>query len=335
MWNELTEVLLPYTCARPAHRLSAFGDEAHRLCSPCSRRSTTSGLAAPDAAVRRVELTPEDAKAAWPPYGHGLETAHGRVLLLGTNESHNGVKTRLAFEFSRDGQFDAVPGWKIVGEGAPIPGPGRARSAALEWPGSAGRSRRTRAAAERLSDMTGLSLLHATNVLTGLPTLAYELNGFPAELLTLLGTKQTELFAAGRPVRIAPTAPGHSLPGCSAGCCRHAGGAVGVRPAGGDRRRSLGRAVRPARAAARVAGRARGEGVRPVAGPGPAEPQPAGRPQRRGRPGRRRARGRARRAGLAGVRAAGRRSAARPAPAGPGAAAQHVAGRTTPSRSPG
>jgi hypothetical protein len=200
MWNELIEVLLRIPALALRAVSPAFGDEARTAMLTVLAEIDSSGLAAPVAAVRRVELTPEDAKAAWPPYAHGFETAHGRVLLLGTNESRNGVKTRLAFEFSRDGQFEAVPGWKIVGEGRAVP---------WAWQGTLGRFvelARERGpitpdpeAADRLSEMTGLSLLSARNVLTGLPTLAYENNEkFPAELLTLLGAKQTELFAAGR-----------------------------------------------------------------------------------------------------------------------------------------
>ena len=200
LWNEVTDLLLH----RPALALRAvspaFGDEARTAMLAVLAEIDSSGLAAPAAAARRVELTPEDAKAAWPAYGHGFATAHGRVLLLGTNESRNGAKSRLAFEFSRDGKFEAVPGWKILEE---------RRADTWAWPSTLGRFvelARERgpiapspAAAERLSELTGLSLLHATNLLAGLPTLAYE-NGekFPAELLALLGTKQTELFAAGR-----------------------------------------------------------------------------------------------------------------------------------------
>ncbi|HEV2634238.1 MAG TPA: hypothetical protein VGX23_03765 [Actinocrinis sp.] len=202
LWSELVAALL--TAPALAYRAvsPALGQAERAALAAFLAALADSALGAPAAGLRFVTLVRADAGAPAAPTWTVTDTPHGRAVVVG-REAHRSLKQTAyrykALDYSRDGQFGEIPGWKVLGERAadPWPNPGglaeyrRAAEGRDPAPLPAG-------AAEALSARTGLSRGEAAVLLAALPAQTAGLgDGAPAGLPALLGLKPAELKLAG------------------------------------------------------------------------------------------------------------------------------------------
>lgn len=199
LWSELAEIVL-YLPAIAMRAVSPAFDEKQRstLLTFFTELDRT-GLAASGSALRRLEITADDSTLN-PDHGHSFATENGRVLILeSTYAPFRGARHRVAWQYSRTGEFGAIPGWTILTE-----------ERGLAWPyaesigGFAEKARDRGAYAVRpeavvqLSELTGMSALQAAVLLAALPTLAYaKQEGTTAAMEAVLGAKPAAIKAAG------------------------------------------------------------------------------------------------------------------------------------------
>lgn len=199
-WEELADAIL--TAPALAYRaVSAGTGQAERAALGAFLSALAdSVLAAPQSALRLLWLVPDGSDPAARPDPRVwtiAESGHGRAVIIGTSYNQN-RKHFPALDFSRDGTFGDVPGWKIIRDRRAQP-----------WPNTGGLAAYRRAAegrepvapgpqcAERLSALTGMSRAESVVLLAGLPTESVGLgDAVRAKLPGLLGLKATELKLA-------------------------------------------------------------------------------------------------------------------------------------------
>lgn len=265
-WSELAECALHLPALALRAVSPAFDEEQRGSLLDLLAALARTKLAAPGSALRRLQVVPEDPKRL-PPRGHTFSTGHGRVLILDT--VYGPVRpdaVRDAWELSADGEFAAIPGWKITFEERAEPWP---TAAPLGEFVAAARARGPLADiprwAARLSALTGLSELESALVLAAMPTRAYpSYERFPAAAAAVLGGRSTSVTAAGE--RFARLPGGLSIPRLLAPCCCRSGSTSSGTPA-------------------RASRRSRNSGSSTTAGANPSPPGCANRPRRNARRG--------------------------------------------------
>ena len=199
LWSELAEIML-YLSAIAMRAVSpAFDEEQRSTLLTFFAELDRTGLAAPGSRLRKLELTADDPELN-PNPGHSFATETGRVLILeSTYAPYRGARHRAAWQYSRTGEFGAIPGWTILTE-----------ERGLAWPypetiGEFAAKARSKGAyvvrsetAGQLSELTGLSALQAAVLLAALPTLAYSnREGITTTMEAVLGAKPAAIKAAG------------------------------------------------------------------------------------------------------------------------------------------
>ena len=199
LWSELAEIVL-YLPAIAMRAVSpAFDEEQRSTLLTFFAELDRTGLAAPGSALRKLELTADD-PALNPNHGHSFATENGRVLILeSTYAPYRGARHRVAWQYSRTGEFGAIPGWTILTDerGLAWPYPESIGKFAAKARGRGAYVVRPEAATQ-LSDLTGMSALQAAVLLAALPTLAYSRReGTTPTMEAVLGAKSAAIKAAG------------------------------------------------------------------------------------------------------------------------------------------
>jgi hypothetical protein len=211
VWEELVSTLLSTRALGYRAVLDVFEEAGRSAMLDFLEAVDSSGLCAPGTGLRRVALAPEK-NTATPVIGHCFETAHGRAVIIGrTNRLAMTASHLDALEFSRTGEFEALPGWRIMDER-------RGQS----WHGAASIGAFVRTACERgplavtperaalLARQAGIGEVEAALLLGGLPDVPRSgLRPAATAIAAAVGAKASAVTAAaarfGRlPAGIAP-----------------------------------------------------------------------------------------------------------------------------------
>lgn len=200
IWAELcqTGLALPSLAFRAA--CAGTGAEERAALLTFLARWGETPMAAPGTAWRLLSV--KCATKAKTYHGTVIETGHGRVIVLNSARWYSTDDSSwYAIEYSRDGRFADVPGWKITEDERPLPWPWPGTSIAefCEQASAHGTAPLRLDRAEELAQISGLSVAEAKILLTGLPTttLGYS-EQLPEHLRDALELKATAIKTASR-----------------------------------------------------------------------------------------------------------------------------------------
>ena len=168
--DQIVRTLIPLRALAYRAVLDVYGENGREAMLRFLEALHDSGLCAPGTALRRILVVPQDGAAASSPQGKFLETPNGRGVVVGRQYYGLKVTPLIVLEYSRTGEFAALPGWNIVED-----------KAGQTWPGTAPMGEFVRAARERgpigisperaaeLGRLAGLGTVEAALLLGGLP----------------------------------------------------------------------------------------------------------------------------------------------------------------------
>ncbi|MBR7836893.1 hypothetical protein KDL01_26685 [Actinospica durhamensis] len=167
--DQIVRTLIPLRALAYRAVLDVYGEAGREAMLRFLEALDGSGLCAPGTALRRILVIPQDGVAA-SPQGKFLETPNGRGVVVGRQYYGLKVTPVIVLEYSRTGEFAALPGWNIVEDK-----PGHT------WPGTAPLGEFVQAARARgpigisperaaeLARLAGLATVEAALLLGGLP----------------------------------------------------------------------------------------------------------------------------------------------------------------------